>query len=135
MTGARNWRRYEPSTGVHAPGQATSQALVKKAYQVHLSVTCYLDVEVWAADESDARLAAHNMACPGGPAVASPKISESKACLCTRCAGNGFQLGADWNVDTVEESERLNRLFIRAITCRQDGAEAPGSVVFMAPFW
>jgi hypothetical protein len=31
--------------------------------------------------------------------------SEPKAVLCRGCDENGFQLGGDWNVDTVQEVE------------------------------
>jgi hypothetical protein len=91
---------------VYTPPPKPRKALVKKIYRAHLSVTCYLDVEVWAADEPEARFAAHNMACPGEPNVAASEVKESKAVLCGGCAENGFQLGGDWNVDTVEEIER-----------------------------
>ena len=64
-------------------------------------------MEVWAADEPEARLTAHDMTCPGKPTVATRMISESGVLLCTECAGNGFRLGTDWNVDTVEEAEKL----------------------------
>jgi hypothetical protein len=80
--------------------------LVKKRYRAQLSVTCYLDVELWATDEPEARLAAHNTACPANPSVTAHIISEPKMALCRECAENGFQLGRDWNVDTVEEIEK-----------------------------
>jgi hypothetical protein len=88
------------------PPKPPLKPLVDRSYRAHLSVTCYLDLEVWAADESDARLAAHNMACPGEPSVAPRMLSESMAMLCRGCAENGFRLGGDWNVDTVEEAEK-----------------------------
>jgi hypothetical protein len=89
------------------PAKPPAEPRVRKVYQAHLSVTCYLDVKVWAADESEARLTAHDMTCPGKPTVATRMISESGVLLCTECAGNGFRLGTDWNVDTVEEVEKL----------------------------
>ena len=88
------------------PPPKPRKPLVKKIYRAHLSVTWYLDVEVWAADEPEARFAAHNMACPANPSVTARIISEPKMALCRECAENGFQLGGDWNVDTVEEIEK-----------------------------
>ena len=90
------------------PAKPPAEPRARKVYQAHLSVTCYLDVEVWAADEPEARVAAHNMTCPGEVAVVARVISESNTLLCTECAHNGFRLGTDWNVDTVEEAERLS---------------------------
>lgn len=92
------------------PAKPPAEPRIRKIYQAHLSVTCYLDVEVWAADEPEARLMAHDMTCPGKPTVATRMISESKTVLCTECTGKGFRLGADWNVDTVEEVERLSHV-------------------------
>ena len=91
------------------PAKPPAEPRFRKVYQARLSVTCYLDVEVWAADEPEARLTAHDMTCPGKPAVATRMISESEVLLCTECAGNGFRLGTDWNVNTVEEVEKLGR--------------------------
>ena len=89
------------------PAKPPAEPRVRKVYQAHLSVTCYLDVEVWAADEPEARLTAHDMTCPGKSTIATRMINESEMLLCTECAGNGFRLGTDWNVNTVEEMEKL----------------------------
>ena len=55
------------------------------------------------ADEPEVRLTARSMASPRGTSVTTRMTSESKAVLCRGCDENGFQLGGDWNVETVQE--------------------------------
>ena len=85
------------------PPKPLPMLLVKKRYRAQLSVTCYLEIEVWAADEPEARLTARSMASPSGTSITTRTTSESKAVLRRRCDENGFQLGGDWNVETVQE--------------------------------